>query len=129
MKRNLIIISGLLVGSLYAGTASAQQAALVSDQNPRYRESQDRYMKVADSVNSQQGTTVQNTYKAYDWYEAKLERRRQNREWRHQERLYNGYSNDFSFGFSGNYGYRPYNNYGYNFGNYYGRRSNVWFGW
>lgn len=136
MKRNLIIISGLLLGSIYAGTASAQQAALVSDQNPRYKESQDRYIKVADSINLQQGTTVQNTYKAYDWYEAKLERRRQNREWRHQERLYNGYSSDFSFGFGSNYLFSPYSSHRYNYGNYYGnygnyygRRNNVWFGW
>jgi hypothetical protein len=79
-----------VLGGLYSGVASAQQTALLADQNPRYRESQAKYARGADSLTSLQGTTIQDTYKAYDWYEAKLERRRQNREWRHQERM-NGY--------------------------------------
>lgn len=61
----------LLTGSL-ALSASAQTA---SDQNPNYAVSRDKYMRVADSVNRWHATTVQNTYKAYDWYEAKTERR------------------------------------------------------
>ena len=79
MKRNLIITI-ILAGSLFAGTAMAQQAALAPDQNPRYHESANRYMLVADSINRLQGTTVQNTYKAYDWYTAREERRQQNRQ-------------------------------------------------
>lgn len=130
MKRNLIVISSLLFGALYAGTASAQQSGLAPDQNPRYRESQEKYYKIADSLISQHGTTVQNTYKAYDWYEAKLERRRQRREWRHEERM-NGYYGDFYPSLSLGFGYNPFG--GYNYGNYYGSRyggrSNFWFGW
>ncbi len=128
MKRNLIIISSLLFGSLYAGTASAQQSGLDPDQNPRYKESQERYYKSADSLNSQHGTTIQNTYKAYDWYEAKLERRRQRREWRHEERM-NGYYDDYTPYLSFDYSYSPFGRSRYNYGNYYGGRSSFWFGW
>ncbi len=73
---------------------NAQQNELVPDQNPRYKESQQRYIKAADSLTNTQGITVQQTYKAYDWYEARLERRQQRREWRHQENLNGGYYNN-----------------------------------
>ena len=127
MKRNLIVISSLLLGSLYAGTANAQQSGLAPDQNPRYKESQEKYFKSADSLISQHGTTIQNTYKAYDWYEAKLERRRQNREWRHEERM-NGYY-DYPY-LSIGADFSPFGRYGgYNYGNYYGGRNSYWFGW
>jgi len=122
MKRNLVIISSLLLGALYASTACAQQTGLAPDQNPRYQESQDRYLMVADSLTSQQGTTVQDTYKAYDWYEAKLERRAQRRNWRHEERMNNSYYSDFYPSLSFGSSYYPY-------GGYYGGRNNLWFGW
>jgi len=126
MKKNLVIISSLLLGALYAGTATAQQQGLAPDQNPRYKESQGKYALMADSLTSQQGTTVQNTYKAYDWYEAKLERRKQRREWRNENRMYS-YYNDFYPSMSFGNSYFPYR--GNNFGNYYGRRNNFWLGW
>lgn len=81
MKTKIIIAAVTILGGLYSGVASAQQTALLADQNPRYRESQAKYARGADSLTSLQGTTIQDTYKAYNWYEAKLERRRQNREW------------------------------------------------
>jgi hypothetical protein len=137
MQRKLIIIAGLLFGSLYSGIVNAQQISLAADQNPRYQESQRKYIRIADTLNSLHGTTIQNTYKAYDWYEAKLERRRQNREWRHEERLNGGYY-DYtpSWGFYGNYSY-PYSfgNYGYGnrfgYGHRFGGRTSVGvgFGW
>ncbi|MDN5284004.1 MAG: hypothetical protein JWR38_278 [Mucilaginibacter sp.] len=121
MQRKLIIIAGLLFGSFYSGIVNAQQTGLAPDQNPRYLESQYKYARVADTLNSLHGTTIQNTYKAYDWYEAKLERRRQNREWRHQERM-NGYD-DYSpsWGLYGNSSYySPSVSLGYSWGNRWG---------
>lgn len=138
MKRNIFIMALMLLGGLFSGTVKAQQTtALVADQNPRYMESQAKYARVADTLNSLHGTTIQNTYKAYDWYEAKLERRRQNREWRHEERM-NGY-NDYSpsWGLYSGYSYSPYLNYGWgnrwggNYGGRWGGRTSIGigFGW
>lgn len=133
MKRNLIILAGLLVGCFYASGASAQQTQLVQDQNPRYRESERKYARVADTLNDLHGTTIQNTYKAYDWYEARQERRQQNREWRHQERLNGSYYDDYftpSFGLYNNYSY-PFGYGNYGFGARIGGRGRfgVGFGW
>lgn len=92
----------------------SQPNSLVSDQNPRYQESQDRYMKLRDSLTAWHNTTIQNTYKAYDWREAREERRKQRREWRHQERLLNSYYSGYDY-----YGYYPYAGYSYSPSYYY----------
>lgn len=84
-------IYSLLFLAFCVSIARAQQSGLVDDQNPRYAESRNHYMKAADSLTSEQGTTVQQTYKAYDWYQARLERREQRREWRRQEYMDGGY--------------------------------------
>lgn len=137
MQRKLIMIAGLLFGSLYSGIVNAQQTSTATpDQNPRYRESERRYARSADSLNRQHGTTIQNTYKAYDWYEAKQERRQQNRQWRHEERM-NGYY-DYTPAWSVYGSYAPYNSWGYGnrwggYGGRWGGRSRigvgVGFGW
>ena len=129
MKRNLIILSTILTTGLFSGSAFAQQASLLPDQNPRYQESERRYALVADSLNRQQGTTVQNTYKAYDWYTAREERRQQNRQWRNTYGgyynytptwgLYGGYSSYYPF-------YSSFGNYGYGYGNRWGGRGGRW---
>lgn len=81
-------------------TSQAQTTLdLVADQNPRYKESLQKYAPAADSLTRSLGTTIQQTYKAYDFYEARLARRSQRREWRHQENmnrplLYNNYWSD-----------------------------------
>jgi len=124
MKRN-IIITIILAGSLFSGNAIAQQAALAPDQNPRYHESANKYMLVADSLNRLQSTTVQNTYKAYDWYTAREERRQQNRQWRN---MYGGYYN-YSPGWSLYSGYSSYYPFYSSFGNYGYGYGNRWGGW
>ncbi|UOE51241.1 hypothetical protein MTO98_09140 [Mucilaginibacter sp. SMC90] len=138
MKKNIFIMALMLLGGLFSGTVKAQQTAtLVADQNPRYAESMAKYLRSADTLNSLHGTTIQNTYKAYDWYEAKLERRRQNREWRHQERMNGYYDYSPSWGLYGGYSYSPFLNYGWGnrWGGYYGGRwggrtsIGVGFGW
>jgi hypothetical protein len=129
MKKIIIIIL-LITGSLYAKRVKAQQLALVADQNPRYMESQAKYSAMADTLTALQGTTFQNTYKAFDWYESKLERRKQNREWRHQE-IMNGSYYSPSISLFGGYSY-PFGNYGYGYyGNSWGSRASVGigFGW
>jgi hypothetical protein len=138
MKRNLIITTFLAAGSLFGSNAMAQQAALAPDQNPRYHESANKYMLIADSLTRQQGTTVQNTYKAYDWYTAREERRQLNRQWRN---MYGGYYNNYSSGW-GLYGgyssyyplYSSFGNYGYGYGNRWGGWGGRWgvgvgYGW
>lgn len=103
---SILFISGLTIES-----ARAQESSLAPDQNPRYKESQQQYMKKADSLTRTQSTTPQQTYKAYDWYQARMERRQQRREWRHQENLYNGYYNNYTWP---SY-YSPYSSWRRNF--------------
>lgn len=129
MKRNLIITTLLAAGSLFGSNAMAQQAALAPDQNPRYHESANKYMLIADSLTRTQGTTVQNTYKAYDWYTAREERRQQNREWRNTYGSYYNYSPGWSIysGYSSYYPfYSSFGNYGYGYGNRWGGRGGRW---
>lgn len=121
-------IAGGLASVLFALTSNAQQAGLVQDQNPRYEEARARYMNKADSLTSTQGTTIQNTYKAYDWYEAREERRKQRREnnFRNNMLDYSLYGGPFF------YPTMRFNNfgmgYGYGFGNrFFGNRYR--FGW
>lgn len=77
------------------------------DQNPRYENSLKKYTVLTDSLLQSQGATLQQTYKAYDWYQAKQERRALRRERRHLERIANPY-----------YDWYPsvslYNGWGYN---------------
>ncbi|MES2808737.1 MAG: hypothetical protein V4619_08945 [Bacteroidota bacterium] len=133
MKSKIIIIALLLTAGLYNGDVSAQQSRLLPDQNPRYMESQAKYAAMADTLTSLQGTTVQNTYKAFDWYQDKLERRQQRREWRHQEIMSGAYSYP-SWSLYGGYSY-PYSNWGYGWGNqwshngFWGPRASIGFGY
>jgi hypothetical protein len=137
MKKSIFTVIFLLNVGLFANKLKAQQSNLIADQNPRYLESQTKYMAMADTLTASQGTTIQNTYKAYDWYQDKLERRQQRREWRHQEimsgaysypswRSYGGYSYPFGgFGYGNGWG----NSWGR--GGYWGPRASVGlgFGW
>lgn len=127
MKRNLIIMAGLLLGITYANGSYAQQTDLAADQNPRYAESVNKYSRVADSLTRAQGTTVQETYKAYDWYTAREERRALRRERNYQLSLYGGYNNGYDY--YDNSWYYP--NYGYSRSYYPSigfRTGNWWFG-
>lgn len=113
MRYLLLLIAGCLVMSF----ASAQ--SLAPDQNPRYHESLRRYLPLADSLNRQHSTTLQQTYKAYDFMELKRERKEQRRLWRHERRMERSRY--------GNYWYSDpyYNNY-YNYGYPVYNRGNYW---
>ena len=123
----------MTIGSCIFGLACsissyAQQANLVKDQNPRYEESRAKYMNMSDSLTRNQGTTIQETYKAYDWYEAREEKRKLRRETNYQNSLLN-----YSL-YGGPYFYPTmrYNNFGYGYGQGFGYRNfgnRYRFGW
>ncbi|WP_139134262.1 hypothetical protein [Crocinitomix algicola] len=114
-----LLIAGSLNGSAQNGTP---------DQNPNHERAAQRYVEQANDLTTTQSTTIQDTYKAYDWREAKAEakqeridRRYELRKLKYQSRYYNrGYYNPYRR----NYGYynNPhwYNNGYYNNGFYNG---------
>lgn len=104
-----------MAGLAWSTTTQAQTTELLPDQNPRYLEAQQKYGIAADSLSRDQGTTVQDTYKAYDWYEAREERRQLRRERNYQLDLANPYYYNrpyYSIGF-GNYGYGGHHGFGW----------------
>ncbi|MGL5275636.1 hypothetical protein [Myroides sp.] len=115
--KQLMTIFGLAIVSLFFNQTTYAQE-LAPDQNPNYRVSMVKYMAVKDSLTSTMSTTVQDTYKAYDWYEAKLERKAQKKQWKHEERMARA-----KYGRS----YSSYDN-GY-YGNYYNRYNSGWSNW
>ena len=104
-------VIGLLALMFVFAVSANAQSTLAEDQNPNYKQSQDRYMKLKDSVIAQENTTSQQTYKAYDWYQARMDRRNARRELRREIRLANAYNySNYDYGYNG-YSY-PYTNYG-----------------
>lgn len=89
----------------------------MGEQNPNYRVSMDKYMVVKDSIISEFGTTAQDTYKAYDWYEAKQEKKALRRQNRHEVRMARAENSGYYSGYgNGYYGFSNYNSYGRNWG-------------
>ena len=107
MKKNLLTSALMLSGLLLVCSALTAQTNLAPDQNPDFAISRDKYMKLADSLSQWQGTTIQQTYKAFDWYEHKQERKNEriqfNRQWQLQRNYYH---------------YPPYYNRSYYYNNY-----------
>lgn len=104
MKRTLHFIFLLVMSA--SVPAAAQTGTLLPDQNPNFEISRAKYMQMADSINKWHATTQQNTYKAPDWYERKIESRNQRRAFRRELRLERARNNNFY----------NYPNYGYNYG-------------
>ena len=92
------------------------QEKLAPDQNPRFAESRDKYMKLTDSINRWHGTTFQETYKAFDWYEARQERRQERLDFRREMKRMR---------LNHRYRYQPYNSRPYYNRNY----RNHWMYW
>ena len=126
-----VILSAItLVAILFSGTAIAQ-TSLASDQNPNYLVSQQKYMKMADSINTWHSTTPQETYRAIDYLEdkriAREERRQFRRELRMERARWGGYGNGYydNYDYPGAYnyynGYRPWRGgyYRNNFSSYF----------
>lgn len=122
MKKTILSSVVLLATLLFTTGVGAQ--TLAPDQNPQYMFSQQKYIRMADSINRWHGTTPQETYKAIDFLadrqEARDLRKAARRELR-LERARNGswyyndyYSNPGSYRYYGGYGYRPWNDYLWN---------------
>ena len=113
-------------------TANAQ--TLVPDQNPNYKQSMDKYAATQTSLQSTMNTTVQSTYKAYDWSTAKAERKAERLAFRRERALnnrffgYNGYNDFDDFGYNrNNFGFNNGFNNNYNYNNNFRNRSrNNW---
>jgi hypothetical protein len=86
MKKSLLTSALSFFGCFLFFTAAAQ-TSLYADQNPNFAVSRDKYMRMADSINQWHETTIQQTYKAYDWYEQREERRNERRQDRRDIRL------------------------------------------
>jgi Skp family chaperone for outer membrane proteins len=97
MKKLLLFYSLALITI----AVNAQEASTTADQNPNYKTSLEKYKSQQDKLVATMNTTVQDTYKAYDWYEAKQERKQQRIADRRERRLYELQN-------YGNY-YNPYN--------------------
>lgn len=82
--KKIITLCCLFIGGIGWAQSSTD---LVPDQNPNYMTSQQYYMKFKDSLLARQNTTIQQTYKAFDWHEAKMERRETRFQNRQQRRL------------------------------------------
>ena len=78
-----VFISLLFI--LCAQVSMAQDVAPVDNQNPNYKVSLVKYQTTQENLSGNMNTTVQNTYKAYDWTEAK-EAQKKDRIARRQER-------------------------------------------
>ena len=108
----------LLLFIIAAAGSGARAQELAPDQNPNYKKSMEKYHASHDNLQSTMNTTVQSTYKAYDWTTNKAERRAKNREYRRESYGYNNYNNGY---------YSPYNNrYNY-YQSPYQQRYNGWY--
>ena len=79
----------LLSFIIIAAGFSLQAQELALDQNPNYKVSMDKYQASQINLQTAMNTTVQETYKAYDWTTAKAERKTARRNERREDRLYN----------------------------------------
>lgn len=85
------------------------------DQNPNHQVSMDYYLQNRQELTANQGQTVQNTYKAYDWttYKAEQKQQRQDRRYefkkmRYQSRYFcSNNVSPFYYGPNNNF-YNPY---------------------
>jgi hypothetical protein len=116
MKKFTLYPSIIFLFISFATTVSAQESS-VFNQNPGFAQSRDRYMYLADSLNSWHSTTFQETYKAIDYMADLREARERRREFHrqmHLERVRNrhGWFNNYNSYYPNGYGY--YNNNGYN---------------
>ncbi len=101
MKVSTPLLTAVMMMSILQANAQSDNAT--TDQNPRHLVSQAKYESVSDSINRLHSTTLQNTYVAYDWYDARQQRRGDRTAFRRQlqlERARNNYG----------WGYQPYDN-------------------
>lgn len=108
MKKFILSICFSVAILFYADVADAQ-SSLAPDQNPSFAVSRDRYMGIADSLTKFQSSTVHTTYKAYDWYEARSERKSEQRQFQRELQLerarnnYRYYEDDYDSNYRSRY--------------------------
>ena len=128
----LFILTCLVYINVNAQTTTATPSGtLLTDQNPNYQRSRDKYMAESATLTKNEGVTIQETYKAIDDVQAKKDRRALASERRHERRMARIESrsyrrrifnnNRFNNGFNDNfYNYGYYNNpYGFYSPQYY----------
>ena len=84
---------------------------LAPDQNPNYQISQDKYMQKSDELTAAHSVTIQDTYQAYDWREAKEAKKQLRRDRNYELRKLRIQSR---FPVCCNQGNRRYGNQGWN---------------
>jgi hypothetical protein len=72
------------------------QEQLAPDQNPNYKVSMTKYQSCQEKLLEGMGTTAQNTYKAYDWFEAKQQKKQDRLDFRRKLTLARVNSNRFT---------------------------------
>lgn len=130
MKKLFTLLMLFFTGTIFLHA----QAVTEPDQNPNYGQSMHKYMGSKDSLLAYANTTIDQSYKAYDFYEARLERKQLRRDRRYNIRMTraeNSYYPSYNYGNYG--GYNSWNNWG-NYGsmlipNVGFRSGNWWFGW
>lgn len=88
---------------IFIGAYAASAQELAPDQNPNYKVSMEKYQASQTNMQTAMNTTLQETYKAYDWRNAKAERKAERKADRRENRLLNNYNQRY---------YDPYNNNG-----------------
>lgn len=114
-------VSYILAGFLILSSVGSVAQELAPDQNPNYQNSAEKYAEKSAELTATQGETTQDTYKAYDWREAKAEKQqiRKDRQYelrklRLQNRYRCGTNRYYNYGYPNGY----YNNQYYNNGYY-----------
>ncbi len=110
MKKVIFTLSILLAGYV----TMAQD--LAPDQNPNYKVSMDKYAATQVSLQTTNNTTIQDTYKAYDWSTAKAERKAERRNFRRERALFNIRNNGWNNGWNNNNWNNGWNNNNWNNG-------------
>ena len=77
----------VLIVTLSVTILKAQETPITSDQNPDYKISLAKYQYGQQVILEAMNTTLQNTYKAYDWTEAKQERKNQRIDFRQKRAI------------------------------------------
>ncbi len=109
MKKLLLSLTIITAGF----AANAQE--LAPDQNPNYKVSMDKYTALQTNAITM-NSTVQETYKPYDWRTSKSEKKAERRAERRENRLYNNYNSRYydPYNYNRNYNGRPYQYRNYN---------------
>jgi DNA polymerase elongation subunit (family B) len=115
MSKHLLYTFGIVA---FLSSSAFAQTELVADQNPNYQKSQDKYTRIADSVNKWHSTTVQETYKAIDYLEDKRIAKESRRAFRQQIRLARAMRGDVRYYYNPSHFNRPYYHYRPNYHSY-----------